>query len=219
MSARTKVWYVKNSQWLLMLLAALPARGAEVYGLDSGNTRVSFAIQHLGVRWMAARFSDIRGEFVLDRTGFASRVDVTVGIASLDCDEPQWNERLRSAQWLDAQRYPRMTFHSSSIELGGQRVIANGELTLHGVTRPIVLTASLLDCPSRGACQFAAHGRIRRSEYGLPHGFWVGGDRVEISISGTIAAPLASAPLDNTPLASALAKGGYARSVSAPALF
>ena len=194
MSARIKLRYVKNSHWLLIFVAALPARGAELYSLDSGNTHVSFAVQHLGVRWMAARFSDIRGEFVLDRTGFASRVDVTVAIASLECDEPQWNARLRSAQWLDAQRYPRMTFHSSSLELGGQQVIANGELTLHGVTRPIVLTASLLDCTSKGVCHFAAHTRIKRSEYGLPHGFWMGGDRVEISISGNVGAPVDTAP-------------------------
>jgi polyisoprenoid-binding protein YceI len=194
MSARTKVWYVKNSQWLLILLAVLRADGAEVYRLDSGNTHVSFAIQHLGIQWVTARFSDISGEFVLDRTGPASRVEVTVGIASVDCDAPGWNDRLRSAEWLDAQRYPRMTFHSNSIELGDEHAIANGELTLHGVTRPIVLTVSLLDCSSKDLCQFAAHGRIKRSEYGLPHGFWTGGDRVDISMSGTISGSIHSSP-------------------------
>jgi polyisoprenoid-binding protein YceI len=194
MSARTKVWYVKNSQWLLILLAGLRADGAEVYRLDPGNTQVSFAIQRLGVPWVTARFSDINGQFALDRTGPASRVDVTVGIASLDCGEPSWNDRLRSAEWLDAQRYPRMTFHSNSIELGDLRAVASGELTLHGMTRPIVLTVSLLDCPSKGTCRFAAHGRIKRSEYGLPHGFWSGGDRVDISITGTISGSINSPP-------------------------
>jgi len=62
---------------------------------------------------------------------------------------------------------------------------------LHGVTRPIVLNVSLLKCPSAGHCQFAAHGRIKRSEYGLPHGFWTGGDQVDISISGALA-PIAN---------------------------
>ena len=188
MSVGIKVWYVKSSQWLLILLPALPAQGTEVYRLDSANTQVSFAIQQLGIQWVTAHFSDITGEFVVDRTGFASRVDVTVGTASLHCDQQRLNDRLRSREWLDVERYPRMTFHSDNIELGGQQVIANGELTLHGVTHPIVLTVSLLDCPSRGTCQFAAHGRIKRSEYGLPHGLWVGGDRVEISISGTVGA-------------------------------
>jgi polyisoprenoid-binding protein YceI len=178
---------VKNSQWILIALSALRLEAAETYRLDSSNTHVSFSVQHLGLQWMTARFSDIGGQFVVDHSGAAIRVDVTVAMASLQCDEPRWNERLRSADWLDVQRYPQMTYHSSRIELGGQRAVASGELTLHGVTRPIVLNVSLLKCSSAGHCQFAAYGRIKRSEYGLPHGFWTGGDQVDITISGALA--------------------------------
>lgn len=191
MSARTPARYAKNSQWLLLVLAAMSARAADTYRLDAGNTRVSFAVQHLGIQWMSAHFSDINGRFVVD-PGTVRRVDVTVGIASLECNEPRWNERLRSSEWLDAERYPRMSFHSSRIELSEGHGVAHGELTLHGVTHPIELTVSQLQCASAGQCQFAAHGRIRRSEYGLPHGFWSGGDQVEIAISGTLGGPLSS---------------------------
>lgn len=187
MSARTRFRYVKNSQWLLVALATLNSQAAQMYRLDSGNTQVSFAIQRFGIQWVSARFSDISGQFVVDQAASAGRVEVTVGIASLDCNEPRWNDKLRSAEWLDARRYPRMSYHSNSIELGDQRAVANGELTLHGVTHPIVLNVSLLKCSAAGTCQFAAHGRIKRSEFGLPHGFWTGGDQVEISISGTLA--------------------------------
>ena len=187
MSATTQLRYVKNSQWLLIVLTALKLQAAETYRLDSSNTQVSFAVHHLGIQWVTARFSDISGQFVVDQAGPASRVEVTVGMASLECGEPRWNERLRSADWLDVQRYPQMTYHSSRIELGEQRAVASGELTLHGVTRPILLNVSLLKCSAAGNCQFAAHGRIKRSEYGLPHGFWSGGDQVDISISGALA--------------------------------
>jgi polyisoprenoid-binding protein YceI len=189
MSARTQLRYVKNSHWILLALTALRLEAAETYRLDSSNTHVSFAVQHLGIQWVTARFSDISGQFVVDHSGAASRVDVTVGMASLECAEPRWNERLRSADWLDVQRYPQMTYHSSRIEMAGQRAVASGELTLHGVTRPIVLNVSLLKCSS-GHCQFAAYGHINRSEYGLPHGFWAGGDKVDIAISGA-PAPIA----------------------------
>ena len=154
-----------------------------MYRLDSSNTQVSFTVHHLGIQWVTARFSDISGQFVVNHSGVVDRVDVTVGTASLDCSEARWNERLRSADWLDVQHYPQMTFHSSHID--EQRAVASGELTLHGVTRPIVLNVSLLKCSAAG-CQFAAHGHIKRSEYGLPHGFWNGGDQVEISISGAL---------------------------------
>jgi polyisoprenoid-binding protein YceI len=189
MSATTQLRYVKNSQWLLIVLTALRVEAAETYRLDSSNTQVSFAVHHLGIQWVTARFSDISGQFVVDQAGPASRVEVTVGMASLECGEPRWNERLRSADWLDVQRYPQMTYHSSRIDLGAQRAVASGELTLHGVTRPILLNVSLLKCSAAGNCQFAAHGRIKRSEYGLPHGFWSGGDQVDISISGALAPP------------------------------
>ena len=193
MSATTQLRYVKNSHrartcaWVLIVLTALRLEAAETYRLDSSNTQVSFTVHHLGIQWITARFYDISGQFVVDQEAAASRVDVTVGMASLESGEPRWNERLRSADWLDVQHYPQMTYHSSRIEPGEQQVVANGELTLHGVTRPIVLNVSLLKCSSAGNCRFAAHGRIRRSEYGLPHGFWSGGDQVDIAISGALA--------------------------------
>ncbi|MBS0416251.1 MAG: YceI family protein [Proteobacteria bacterium] len=175
--------------WVLLLMAATsvgPAtRAAERYRLDSTNTQVSFEIHHLGFQWVSARFPDIAGEFVLDRSGPQSRVDVTVGIATLQCSEPRWNDRLTSPAWLDAARFPQMSYHSGHIELERSQAMADGELTLHGVTRPVMLTVTFLDCPTGGDCQFAARGRIRRSEFGLPHGFWSGGDQVEIAISGT----------------------------------
>jgi polyisoprenoid-binding protein YceI len=192
MSARTTAGHVKPAQWeqvgwgLICWLLAGCAQAGDLYRLSSTNTQVAFFVQHLGFQFVNARFSDISGEFVLDRQGPESRVDVTVGIASVECDDPHWNGRLRSAEWLDAQRYPQMTYHSSHIELEGQRAVASGDLTLHGITRPVVLTVTLLNCPTAGECQFAAHGRIRRSEFGLPHGFWSGGDQVDIAISGTI---------------------------------
>lgn len=178
---------MKNPQCLLVVaLLARPLHAAEQYPLDASNTQVSFVVEHLGIQWVSARFSDIKGEFIVDRKGPSSRVDVSVGIASLNCSEPRWNERLRSAEWLDVQHYPRMTYHSISIELADQQATARGELTLHGVTRQILLDVTLLTCQQSGGCEFAAHGRIKRSDYGLPHGFWTGGDQVEIHISGRL---------------------------------
>ena len=86
---------MKNSQCLLVVaLFAWPLQAAEHYPLDASNTQVSFAVEHLGIQWVTAHFSDIKGEFIVDRKGSSSRVDVSVGIASLTCSEPHWNERL-----------------------------------------------------------------------------------------------------------------------------
>jgi polyisoprenoid-binding protein YceI len=178
-----------NASWLLLGLGLLRTQAADVYRLDPVNTRISFNIQHFGVFWVSARFPDFSGAFVLDRGGPASRVDVSVQMASVDCSDPRWNSRLRSADWLDVQRYPQMTFHSNQVEFAGAgQAVANGDLTLHGVTRPVGLEISGLSCSAAHAagdsCSFSAHARIRRSDFGIAHGFLSGGDMVDIAING-----------------------------------
>ena len=174
---------------VILLLSLLSAQAADVYDLDSGATRVGFDIERFGLRWVSAHFHRFQGDFVFDREGAASRVDVTVQTESVDCGDSHWNPHLRSPEWLDVQQYPLMTYRSHHIEfLGDDRAEASGELTLHGVTHPVVLAVSQLQCPSSPlstpVCRFAAQARVRRSDYGLPHGFWTGGDQVDITITG-----------------------------------
>jgi len=180
---------MRSALCLILSLSLLPTQAAELYRLDTVNTRISFNIQHFGVLWVSARFPDFSGAFVLDRRGPSSQVDVSVQMASVDCDDAHWNGRLRSAEWLDVQHYPQMSFHSTQVDFDGDgRALASGELTLHGVTRTVGLEITDLTCsPVSGAgdsCSFVAHARIKRSDYGFAHGFWTGGDMVDIAISG-----------------------------------
>jgi polyisoprenoid-binding protein YceI len=160
-----------------------------MYGLDPVNTRISFNIRYFGTPWVSARFPDFGGQFVLDRHGAASRVDVSIQMATVDCHDSYWNDRLRSSDWLDVQRYPQMSFHSEHVEFqGSDRAVASGELNLHGITRRVELQISQLSCPAAGAagdtCSFVAHARVKRSDYGFAHGLWIGGNQVDIAISG-----------------------------------
>jgi len=177
------------SWWLLLWLGLVRTQAADVYRLDTVNTRISFNIQHFGVLWVSARFPDFSGAFVLEHGAAASRVDVSVQMASVECSDSNWNSRLRSADWLDVRRYPQMTFHSSQVQFAGDgRAVANGELTLHGVTRPVGLAISGLGCPgvrtAGDSCSFSAHARIKRSDFGFAHGLLTGGDMVDIAIRG-----------------------------------
>jgi polyisoprenoid-binding protein YceI len=179
--------HLLKSVWLL--LGLMSAQAADVYHLNPGATQVGFTIQRFGLRWVSAHFRAFDGGFVFDREGSASRVDVTVQTESIDCDDTHWNPHLRSSEWLDVQRYPLMTYRSRKIEFeGDDRAVASGELTLHGVTRPVVLSVGQLNCRAQSdgdrVCRFVAHARVKRSDYGLPHGFWTGGDEVDISIDG-----------------------------------
>lgn len=173
------------------VLAALGVvSAASAHHLDADNTQISFQVGHLGLNWFSAAFGELSGEFALAPDGRGGRLSVTVRMASLQSRSPYWNERLRSAQWLDTEHYPEMSFRSTGIELqGAERATVYGELTLHGVTRPLALAISDIDCPQgAGAaparCHFFGRGFLRRSDYGLPHSFWSGGDEVEILVRG-----------------------------------
>ena len=132
---------MRSASWLLLSLGLLRAQAADMYGLDPVNTRISFNIRYFGTPWVSARFPDFGGQFVLDRHGAASRVDVSIQMASVDCHDSYWNDRLRSPDWLDVQRYPQMSFHSEHVEFqGSDRAVASGELNLHGITRPEVFS-------------------------------------------------------------------------------
>jgi polyisoprenoid-binding protein YceI len=180
---------MRSASWLLLSLSLLRAQAADMYGLDPVNTRISFNIRYFGTPWVSARFPDFGGQFVLDRHGAMSRVDVSIQMASVDCHDSYWNDRLRSPDWLDVQRYPQMSFHSEHVEFqGSDRAVASGELNLHGITRRVELEISQLSCPAANAagdtCSFIAHARVKRSDYGFAHGLWIGGNQVDIAISG-----------------------------------
>lgn len=159
--------------------------------MDAANTQVAFEINRLGLRWFTAAFHDLTGDFVLDPGGQGGRLSVVVRMASLDCRSAFWDERLRSPQWFDTERYPQMIYRSSRIDFeGAGRATVHGDLTLHGVTRPVTLAVTDIDCPqskaaTAGRCRFIGHAQLRRSDFGLAHAFWQGGDFVEIYFRGT----------------------------------
>jgi polyisoprenoid-binding protein YceI len=177
--------------WLVLLpLLSLQAGAASGYHLDAGNTRLSFAVNRFGLRWMSAQFRELGGEFVLDRSGRGGRLDVAVLTASIECADAYWSERLRSPEWLDTAQFPVMLYRSTRIDFeGGTRAKVYGDLTLHGVTRPVTLTVTDIHCAESegggGPCSFAAQAQLKRSEFRLPHGFWQGGDAVEIFVRGS----------------------------------
>jgi polyisoprenoid-binding protein YceI len=174
----------------LGVLGALScATAARAHHLDGANTQVSFEVGELGLRLFSAAFHELHGEFTLSPEPGAAHLTVVVAMASLSSRSPAWDQRLRSADWLDAARFPQMSYRSLAVQLeGGGRARIEGELTLHGITRPLALAITDIDCPAAtgGAleCRFLGRGHLRRSDFGLPHGFFQGGDEVTIVVRG-----------------------------------
>jgi polyisoprenoid-binding protein YceI len=177
--------------WVLLSLGLTPALApaADIYRITSDNTRITFTVRTLGLTWLSAHFNSLSGELVPERRAQASRVDVAISTASLTCESARWNARLLSPAWFDAQQYPQIDYHSERVRFDGSGGgVVSGRLTLHGQTHAFELTINRWDCSNEpGAadtCSFDAEGRIRRSDYGLPHGILEGGDEVLIEIRG-----------------------------------
>ncbi|HEY0940363.1 MAG TPA: YceI family protein [Steroidobacter sp.] len=167
---------------------------AGAYTIDPSHTSILFRVDHLGFSNYTARFKNATAQLQFDPNDLAaSSVTVTVDAKSLETDYPDpkvldFNAELLGEGWLDAARYPEITFRSVSVEPTGARTMRiNGELSLHGVTRPMVLDAKFnggyrghpMDPNAR--IGFSATGVLKRSEFGVSYGIPAPGTKLGVS--------------------------------------
>ena len=127
----------------LMGLATPGMATAADYVIDTegAHAAIQFRIQHLGYSWLVGRFNDFSGNFSYeeDNPG-ASSVKVTIDTASIDSNHAERDKHLRGEDFLDVAEYPEATFESTSFkENGDGTAVLKGDLTLHGVTRPVTI--------------------------------------------------------------------------------
>ncbi|MGA0588420.1 YceI family protein [Dyella sp. KRB-257] len=155
--------------------AGFAAQAAPVtYKLDPNHTMVLFSWNHFGFSNPTANLGIGAGTLVYDAAHPAkSSVEVTLPLINLDTHVSALDEHLKKPDFFDAGKYPEVTFRSTRVEpLGGNRFKVTGDLTVHGVTRPVVLDATLnkvgmqpmLKVPAIG---FDATATIKRSDFGI----------------------------------------------------
>lgn len=128
--------------WMLTALLLVPGlAAAERYVIDTKGAHafVQFRIKHLGYSWLLGRFNDFSGEFSYDeKNPAASKVEVIIKTASIDSNHAERDKHLRGEDFLEVDKYPEARFVSTAFkENGDGTAILEGDLTLHGVTRPI----------------------------------------------------------------------------------
>ena len=166
--------------------AELPAG---TYRLDPEHATLLFKIDHLGFSQLVGRFDQFEATLDFDpENPAASRLSATIDPASIDFDLPKFEEDLRGPDWFDVGRFPEARFDSREIVVTGDdtgRII--GDLSLHGVTRPVTLEVtfngggdSLLT--GRYTLGFAAEGTLSRSDFGLGAYTPAVGDAVTLEI-------------------------------------
>jgi polyisoprenoid-binding protein YceI len=161
--------------------------------LDLTHSNVTFSVKHMMVTTVRGSLKIADGTLEFDpQRPEASRVSIRLDAASIDTGAPQRDAHLRSPDFLDAETYPYIEFRSTSVEPDGDDYKIHGDLTIHGVTRPVILDAELggvvanLQGGQRAA--FGARTKIDREDFGLTwnvaleQGGWLVGKEIKIEI-------------------------------------
>jgi polyisoprenoid-binding protein YceI len=156
---------------------SLGAFAADTYLLDPTHTYPSFEADHLGgLSVWRGKFAKSSGTVTLDRAAKTGTVDVTVDPSSVETGNSKLDEHLKTAEFFDVARYPTATYKGTSIKFDGDRPVeVEGTFTLHGVTRPLILTIESFKCMphpmlKREVCGVEASAHFNRADYGMDFG-------------------------------------------------
>ncbi|NVJ92315.1 MAG: polyisoprenoid-binding protein [Methylocystaceae bacterium] len=159
------------------------------YGFDKDHSSIEFHVNHFGYSNFQAEFGGFDGELVFDQDKpEASNVSVTIDVKSIDTGVAKLDAHLKSADFFDVAKYPTMTFKSKSIKVTGKNTgEITGDLTLHGVTKEVVLQtilnkAAVHPMTKKEHVGFSATTTIKRSDFGIKTFIPAIGDEVKINI-------------------------------------
>lgn len=163
------------------------------YRLDRAHASLTFKVDHIGMSHYTARFTGLDATLRLDPANpAASRLSATVDARSLDTGYPlkdlDFDALIKGEKFLNAAKYPTITFTSTKIVLTApNKARITGDLTLHGVTRPVTMTATYnggyaghpMD-PGGSRIGFSARGTLKRSDFGISVGLPAPGTRMGV---------------------------------------
>ncbi|GHB99583.1 YceI family protein [Thermomonas carbonis] len=182
---------------LLVALTSVPAVAGETarYAFDPVHTRVLFAIDHAGFSKAIGTISGSEGSLHFDVDDWSSaRLDVVVPMHKLDMGDSDWTASVFAPRFLDVKRYPQARFVATNglQREAGNRGRACGQLTLHGVTRPLCLDIVMNKAgryplpPFRRTIGFSATAMLKRSDYGMTRWQSLVGDDIELRIEAEL---------------------------------
>lgn len=172
----------------LASMLSAPVFAAGNYTIDSRHTFPSFEISHLGFSIQRGRFNKTSGKITLDTSARTGSIDVVIDATSIDTGLPDLEKHLQGEDFFDAAKYPTITFTSKTLKFEGNKLVgADGDFSMHGVTRPVSLKIDQFQCAPNPITQISTCGAnattsIKRSEFGISKYVPAVGDEVKIVI-------------------------------------
>lgn len=162
---------------VLALITGIAMATQTTYNLDPRHTYPSFEADHFGgVSVWRGKFTKSSGVVTLDRAAKTGTVDVSIDTTSIETGNEQLDTRVRSAEFFDVSKYPTATFKGSALRFDGDTPVeVSGDLTFHGVTKPLTLKIDSFKCfinplIKREVCGADASAQFDRADYGVSWG-------------------------------------------------
>jgi polyisoprenoid-binding protein YceI len=141
---------------------------------DPAHSHAEFKVKHMMISNVKGSFSGVSGTLSLDETDYTrSKVEVDIPVASLSTGDPQRDGHLKSPDFFEAEKFPTIIFKSTNIDSkGGANYAVTGDLTMHGVTKPVTLAVEDVSEPSKDPwgnhrIGLSASTKINRKDFGL----------------------------------------------------
>ncbi|MFD9738179.1 YceI family protein [Umezawaea sp. NPDC059074] len=170
----------------------IPGYVAGTWAIDAAHSTVAFSVRHLMVSKVRGTFRTFEGTLTTAENPADSSVTATIDLASIDTNQPDRDNHIRSADFFEVEKYPTMTYRSTGLRADGDDFILDGELDLHGVVKSVPLKLQLNgfgpDAYGGTRVGFEATTEISRNDFGvdihmpLDGGGVVIGDKITISL-------------------------------------
>lgn len=182
---KVQVWAIAAVATLSLGVASL--RAADTYELDPAHTSITFKITHLKISTVNGRFNNPTGKFVIDSNLEKSSLNVEVAAESVDTGISKRDEHLRSPDFFDLKKFPKISFESTAFKATATGFAIDGKITLHGVTKPVTITLTKTgegkDPWGGFRVGYETTFKVNRSDYGMDYMQGVVGDEVTLTVN------------------------------------
>jgi polyisoprenoid-binding protein YceI len=181
----------------LFLLLASAFSQTETWKIDPAHSAAQFSVKHLAISTVRGQFQKVSGTVGYDPRDVAkTSIDVSIDAASVDTRVDMRDRDLRSPNFLDVQKFPAITFKSTRVEAAGSgKLKVTGDLTIHGVTKEVVLDVEGPSAPitAMGGLRMGASAttKISRKDFGVSGAPSMVGDDISITLDVEVAKPAA----------------------------